>query len=144
MLLVSHRLSTRQIFFRVLTWAEFREAIRWSGDHNSSNSETRRCKDVSWMSFRPRPLYLKWSISATRLIGSRLTDRGHYRRDPEDESPYLCRESKYSHPTHCLVTTLNDKSLFHIIYALIHRFQNYLGRESGRVVTAATTGKVSI
>jgi len=35
-------------------------------------------------------------------------------------------------------------SLFYIIRALNHRFQHYLGRESGRVVTAAKMEKVSI
>lgn len=58
--------------------------------------------------------------------------------DAEDEGSYLCRESNYSHPAHCLVTTLNEMSLFRIVPVLIHRFQNYLGREIGRVVTAAT------
>lgn len=59
----------------------------------------------------------------------------------EDEGSYLCRESNCSHPAHFLITTLNEMSLFRIIPVLIYRFQNYFGREIGRVVTTATNGR---
>lgn len=67
--------------------------------------------------------------------------RSQYGRGAEDESSCLCRESNYSYPAHCFVTILNDMSSFHITPALIHRFQTYLGRDSGRVGTAATKEK---
>ena len=88
----------------MLAWTERREAIRWCGNHNSSNSEIRHRKGVRWMSFRPWPPYLKWNISGIQLIGSWLSVRSQYGRDAEDESSCLCRESNYSHPAHYLVS----------------------------------------